>query len=317
VTARARRWTTRLVVLAALALAVAGLFTAATAEQATDTAEQAREVAGTLRCPSCAGEDVANSMAPVAVAMREVINDQLQQGRTPEQIRAWFAQNYGDDVLLDPPRRGAGWLLWALPVLGVGAVAAALTRRVLPGRRWLVGGAAIAATVGLVVAWEVVPEPRTSAGTTTQGAASSNVSITLGRAVASAPGDAELRLALARTLEAEGRSAEAAEHYGAASRLRPLDPDIGYLEAAALVRAGALEDAELRLTTVLATSPDHAATMLLLGTLRWKAGDSAGAELLKRFLDNEPDHPAAPEIRQWLASPDEHQQPEPTEPEAP
>ena len=96
--------------------AVAGLVTAATPRAEVSLAEQTRAVAQTLRCPTCLGEDVADSAAPLAESMRLVVAEQLAAGASPAQVRAWFAQRYGDEVLLDPPARGHGWLLWLVPL---------------------------------------------------------------------------------------------------------------------------------------------------------------------------------------------------------
>jgi hypothetical protein len=86
------------------------------------------------------------------------------------------------------------------------------------------------------------------------------------------------------------------------SRLRPLDADITYLQGFALARSGSEADAAAVLEHTLVTAPDHAPSLLLLGTMRWRAGDERGVSVLERFLTLDPDHPAAEQVRALLAS---------------
>lgn len=116
---------------AVLLLAAAlGLWRAAQPRDLT-AQERVRAVATGLRCPTCAGQSVADSQSEMAQGMRVVVGDQLAQGRTPAQVRSWFAERYGDGILLDPPWRGMGLVAGALPllVLGAGAGMFAVTRR--------------------------------------------------------------------------------------------------------------------------------------------------------------------------------------------
>lgn len=96
------------------------------------TAEQARQIATTLRCPVCKDLSAADSPAPLAGQMRRQIKELVEQGRTPDQIRAHFVRAYGNSVLMSPPRRGIGQLAYLLPLLVVvtaGAAGGLLLRR--------------------------------------------------------------------------------------------------------------------------------------------------------------------------------------------
>lgn len=75
-----------------------------------------------LRCLQCTGESVANSQAPIAVQMRDEIKRQMARGRTNDEILTFFADRYGERVLLNPSGTGLTGLIWILPVVG-GAVA--------------------------------------------------------------------------------------------------------------------------------------------------------------------------------------------------
>ena len=88
--------------------------------------EQVRAVASRLRCPVCQNESVADSPSELAAQMREVIRQRLAAGERPEAITAYFVSRYGEWILLDPPRRGLGWLLWTAPgvLFGLGLLLA-------------------------------------------------------------------------------------------------------------------------------------------------------------------------------------------------
>ena len=68
-----------------------------------------------IMCPVCPGESIDQSQNELAVQMRAIVDEQLAQGRTEEQIKAFFVERYGPSVLLEPPRSGVGLVLWLLP----------------------------------------------------------------------------------------------------------------------------------------------------------------------------------------------------------
>jgi cytochrome c-type biogenesis protein CcmH/NrfF len=113
--------TRRLPVFAALALAVlVGLTAWFAADRQPPSAQQrVTAVAETLACPACEGQSVAQSQSEMAVQMRTVVSRQVHQGRSDAEIRQWFADRYGDGVLLSPPARGVGLVLWVVPALVV------------------------------------------------------------------------------------------------------------------------------------------------------------------------------------------------------
>ncbi len=91
------------------------------------------EIADQLRCPVCTGESVAQSASRISVEMRNIIRDQLIEGKTEEEILAFFQQRYGDWILLNPPRRGFYLFVWVLPIV---AASLALITLVVYLRRW-------------------------------------------------------------------------------------------------------------------------------------------------------------------------------------
>lgn len=96
---------------------------------------EAREtvLAHHLRCVVCQNQTVAESNAPLAADMRQVIREQLRAGRGDDEIVAFFEQRYGAFVRYSPPWQPSTWLLWTGPFLvligGLGGLAMALRRR--------------------------------------------------------------------------------------------------------------------------------------------------------------------------------------------
>ncbi len=97
--------------------------------------ERTRAVAETVRCPQCTDKSMAASDAPTSVAGKKEIRRQLAAGRTPDEVRAWFSDRYGADILLTPSRRGIEGLIWAIPVVAFVVAAAVLAAAFLRWRR--------------------------------------------------------------------------------------------------------------------------------------------------------------------------------------
>jgi cytochrome c-type biogenesis protein CcmH len=115
--------------------------TTAAPRAAGDSALEARTsaVAAQLRCPVCQGLSIQDSPSELAQSMRSLVRDQLAEGKTPEQVKAYFVSKYGEWILLSPAPHGFNLLAYAIPalvVLGGGAMI------VLAVRRWTAGGEA-------------------------------------------------------------------------------------------------------------------------------------------------------------------------------
>lgn len=90
-------------------------------------------VASELRCPVCQGLSIQDSPSELAQQMRAVVRDQLAAGRTPDEVKRYFVDKYGEWILLEPQARGFNVLIYVLPVAAVLVGAAAV---VVAVRRW-------------------------------------------------------------------------------------------------------------------------------------------------------------------------------------
>ncbi len=104
------------------------------AAPAPDIEEQTRALSAELRCVVCQNLSVADSPSEMAQQMRASVREQLQAGKSPQEIKDFFVSKYGEWVLLAPTNTGFNRLLWWLPltVLIIGVIAALLL-----ARRWV------------------------------------------------------------------------------------------------------------------------------------------------------------------------------------
>ena len=82
-------------------------------------ADRVEAIASRLRCPVCQSVSVAESPSEQARDMREIIAQQLAEGRSDEEIIAFFVDRYGEWIILAPPARGGTLALWLLPPTAV------------------------------------------------------------------------------------------------------------------------------------------------------------------------------------------------------
>ncbi len=74
-----------------------------------DRAEELRfqNLTKQLRCLVCQNESLNDSSAPLAADLRRDVFEQMQAGKSDEEIKQWLTARYSDFVLYDPPLRGA------------------------------------------------------------------------------------------------------------------------------------------------------------------------------------------------------------------
>jgi cytochrome c-type biogenesis protein CcmH/NrfF len=272
-----------LVLLGALAIGAAVVVGVWQASRPAQQSLQQRvtSVTENLRCPSCSGQSVAASESDMAQQMKAVATQQLAAGRTPDQVRAWFAERYGDGVLLDPPARGWGLALVAVPLVVLAGGVVVLARR--RGRRRL---AAVAVVAVAVAALPVVLAGRSDGGT----------------ARTSGFDDASAAAAVA-ALPAPSASASTPSASQSATSSATSDASV-LSEAVRTLSGGDAQQAERLASQVLGQSTaDSAATqeaMLVLGLAQRQLGDPQADDTLRAFLAAAPHHPAAARVRQLL-----------------
>ncbi|MEV4703135.1 cytochrome c-type biogenesis protein CcmH [Actinoplanes sp. NPDC049316] len=283
--------------VAAVLLAAAG---AALWRSAAPRPETAHSIADQLLCPACQGESVARSQSPMAAAMRDTIEQQLAAGRSPGQIRRFFVDRYGTGVLAEPGYDGIGILLWVLPSLAVGAVAFLVVRQ----RRRRPAEPARGEP-------DTAPSPRTGRARTWDAVAVAVIALVAvvaftspergntDRPARAADATSSL-LTLARSLEDQGRYAEAAEVYRDVVAQQPDDRTRLRL-AFTLLRSDRAAEAATTAGEVLRDSPGSTEALLILGLAQRATGSPDATATLRRFLKAAPDDPAVPEVRRLLA----------------
>ncbi len=100
----------------------------------TPSDDEVNAVAGGLYCPVCENVPLDVCGTQACIQWRELISEQLAQGRTSEEIQQYFVERYGEQVLVEPPLRGFKSLLFWLPS-GMFVIGMALLVRTLRMRR--------------------------------------------------------------------------------------------------------------------------------------------------------------------------------------
>ncbi len=113
---RVFRWVTLALVLS---LILVPLSSSAAQNDSPITDDEVNALAEELYCPVC--ENVPLDVCPTKACAqwRDLIREKMELGWDEKQIKAFFAEQYGDQVLAVPPRKGFNWLIYVLPPLVV------------------------------------------------------------------------------------------------------------------------------------------------------------------------------------------------------
>lgn len=90
-------------------------------------------LASELRCPVCQGNSIQDSPSELAQQMRDLIRDQLRSGKTPDEVRAYFVDKYGEWILLAPKAEGLNLIVYIVPFVALLVGGLVVWRTV---RRW-------------------------------------------------------------------------------------------------------------------------------------------------------------------------------------
>ena len=80
---------------------------------------EAQAIDRMLMCPVCPAESIDQAQVPLAKQMRARVREMLSEGASRQEILAYFADRYGQNVLASPPKTGLNLLAWILPLVGV------------------------------------------------------------------------------------------------------------------------------------------------------------------------------------------------------
>ncbi|MBP7997706.1 MAG: cytochrome c-type biogenesis protein CcmH [Chloroflexi bacterium] len=91
------------------------------AQDGTVTQDEVNEVARGLFCPTCESTPLDVCPTQTCQDWRELIRQQLEEGKSKEEIWAYFETNFGPQVLEEPSQKGFNLAVWWVPVLLIAA----------------------------------------------------------------------------------------------------------------------------------------------------------------------------------------------------
>ena len=102
----------------------AGQTRSASAQNPTPSDDEVNRIAHQLYCPVCENTPLDVCPTEACRQWRDLIRMQLSQGRTENEIKQYFVQQYGARVLAEPPAAGFNWLVYVLPpvIILMGAI---------------------------------------------------------------------------------------------------------------------------------------------------------------------------------------------------
>ena len=70
-----------------------------------------------LRCLICQGQSIADSNSDFASTVKLVVQDQVKEGKSKEEIYDFLISKYGEWIVYQPTFTKTNFLLWAIPYL--------------------------------------------------------------------------------------------------------------------------------------------------------------------------------------------------------
>ena len=109
-------------------------------ERLADPVQEARAKAlfSQIRCVVCQNESIDDSQADLAADLRKIVREEVAQGQSDQQVKAYLVSRYGEFILLKPAFSWGNAALWLVPfgilVLGGTGLIVAARRRVGAGQ---------------------------------------------------------------------------------------------------------------------------------------------------------------------------------------
>jgi len=268
--------------MAAILVAAAAFVYGAVAEGPPSTnADRVRALAEDFACPVCAGQSVAESDVPVAREIRRQIAVWVDEGRSDAYIRDQLVAAYDADIDYNPSGSGITSLVWILPVLAVGGIAAVVVVMLrsggapardpgvepAEGRRsrwrnaavWTVAIVAVAGAAGLLVA-------RSSGSRTSEGSITGEIRSTAREKIF----EAQQRLS-------DGDMAGAIAAYDEALEIQPSNAEALTYRGWLTSRQGDLAAAAPYLDDAVAVDPAYPDARLFRAIVALEEGDGTSA----------------------------------------
>ena len=73
------------------------------------------EIYKNLRCLVCQGQSIADSNSDFAATIKLVVQDQVNEGKTKNEIYTFLISKYGEWIVYQPTFNKNNFLLWVLP----------------------------------------------------------------------------------------------------------------------------------------------------------------------------------------------------------
>ena len=80
-----------------------------------DNKTELSEIYKNLRCLVCQGQSIADSNSDFAATLKLVVQDQINEGKTKDEIYAFLISKYGEWIVYQPTLNKGTILLWSLP----------------------------------------------------------------------------------------------------------------------------------------------------------------------------------------------------------
>ena len=78
------------------------------------------ELSQEISCPLCAGSSIAESNSDIATDLKNVIFKELENGKTPKEIKSNLIKLYGEGILFMPENKISVFILYGFPLLLIG-----------------------------------------------------------------------------------------------------------------------------------------------------------------------------------------------------
>ena len=80
-----------------------------------DNKTELLEIYKNLRCLVCQGQSIADSNSDFAATIKLVVQDQVNEGKTKDEIYNFLISKYGEWIVYQPTFSKSNLLLWILP----------------------------------------------------------------------------------------------------------------------------------------------------------------------------------------------------------